>query len=73
MRNYTPQPGQLTSGDAPVPVVAIILVISGQALAQEPDVCKSTFADNYHPTDAWTRVFKPGHEILAQGLPAPDV
>ena len=33
----------------------------------------STFADKHHPTDAWTRVFKPGHEILAQGLPEPDV
>jgi len=33
----------------------------------------STFADKYYPADAWTRVFKPTHEILAQGLPAPDV
>ena len=72
MLNYTPQPGHLTSGDAPVHVVAIILVISGQALAQEPDVCKSTFADKHQPTDA-CMLFKPGHEILGQGLPEPDV
>jgi hypothetical protein len=53
--------------------VAIVLVFNGQAQAQEPDVCKSTLADKHHPTDAWTRVFKPGHEILAQGLPEPEI
>jgi hypothetical protein len=73
MRNYTPQPGHLSSADAPVQIVAIVLVFSGQAQAHEPDVCKFMFADKHHPTDAWTRVFKPGHEILAQGLPEPEV
>jgi hypothetical protein len=73
MRNYTPQPGHRPSDATPVQIVAIVLVFNGQAQAQEPDVCKSTLADKHHPTDAWTRVFKPGHEILAQGLPEPEI
>jgi hypothetical protein len=73
MRNHTPKTEHLTSGDAPAQTVVIVIVFSGQALAQEPDVCKSTFADKHQATDAWQRVFMPGHEILAQGLPAPDV
>ena len=73
MRNYTLQPRRLPSSDAPVQLVAIVLVFSGQAQVQEQDVCKSTLADMHHPTDAWQRVFKPGHEILREGLPAPEV
>lgn len=73
MRNYTLQPKHLPSSDAPMQIVVIVLVFSGQALAQESDACNSVFADRHHPTDAWTRVFKPGHEILAQGLPEPEI
>jgi hypothetical protein len=56
-----------------VQIVAIVLVFSGQALAQELDVCKSTRADKHHPIDAWMRVFRPSHELLREGLPAPEV
>ena len=75
MRNYTPKPGHLPNqnGDAPVQIVAIVLVFSGQAQAQEPDACKCMFADSHRATDAWMRVFKPTHEILMAGLPEPDV
>ena len=54
-------------------IVAIVLVFSGQAQAQESDACKCMFADSHRATDAWMRVFKPTHEILMAGLPEPDV
>ena len=81
MRIYTPRPGhrRSPSDNGTVQIVAVVLVLGKwehqghqAAYGTGASPC-STFADKHHPTDAWTRVFKPGHEILAQGLPEPEI
>jgi hypothetical protein len=67
------------SNDGSVQIVVVALVLGkwehqGHQAASGSGVSPcSTLADNHHPTDACTRVFKPTHEILSEGLPAPDV
>jgi hypothetical protein len=81
MRNNTPLAGHLLNpgNDAPVQIVAIVLVLGKwehqghQAASGTSASSCSTFADKHHPTDAWTRVFKPSHEILRENLPEPEV
>ncbi|MEI7938508.1 MAG: hypothetical protein WCK27_17620 [Verrucomicrobiota bacterium] len=81
MRKHIPQlgPGSNLGRDEAIQLAVVVLVLGNRkpqghqatsGMAASP--C-STFANQHHPTDAWTRVFKPTHEILAQGLPAPDV
>ena len=81
MRNNTPLAGHLLNpgDDGSVQIVAVVLVLDNRK-RQVYDPGSGTIAtpcpkigDTPNPTDAWTRVFKPGHEILMAGLPEPDV
>jgi hypothetical protein len=81
MRKHIPQLGHGSnlSKDEVIQIAVVVLVIGNRkhqghlaAPGSGASPC-SAFADSYHPSDAWQRVFKPGHEIMAQGLPAPDV
>ena len=81
MRKHIPQLGHGSNlgKDEAIQIVAVVLVLGkwehqGHQAAHGTGASPcSTFADKHHPTDAWTRVFKPGHEILAQGLPEPEI
>jgi hypothetical protein len=82
MRMYTHRPGHRpsSSDNGTVEIVAVVVLVLGKCEHQgqhapaglDASPC-STIADDHHAADAWTRIFTPGHEILAQGLPAPDI
>src|ERR1035437_2386227 len=74
MRNNTPLAGHLLNpgNDGSVEIVALVLVLDNR----KRQVCEPgsgtipapclKIGDKPPPTAPWTRVFKPGHEILAQ-------
>jgi hypothetical protein len=81
MRIQSPAPRRRPrpSRGSAVQLVTVVLVFGDKTVhghaagsAVPPSPC-STFGDAYEPVEAWQRVFKPGHEIMAQGLPEPDI
>ena len=81
MRKHIPQLGHGSnlSKDKASQIVAVVLVLGkwehqGQQAASGTGASPcSSLADKHQTTDAWMRVFKPGHELLHEGLPAPEV